>query len=462
MSRSADWFTGPPPWPPTLKTLVLAPENAPKPPPDVSLTEIMSNSAKFPVKFPVESVRCSQLLQNKIPQTTLEANANSAYPVLHEHALHLCTIFLNYQKKNGNKFYKKMSLLELIDRLLSKRAVSFVGALDAYLLLDGSSGVNKWETIGTKKEKFPLVLDNCLSYDEIRLAALVSVSSHTVFLNDGSRQNEGKFENERENIQDGGVIIGLVGPRLHKRKVMECREIIRSKEQNIKKFGYGKKSLQSEFLDFYGDFNTTYNSKLIETNKDRYVKLLPDTYFDKLMYERRLILSIDTLLIEANSRAKILNKMAYVHVVGLGLGVWKIYAQQDEIFIKTFIRRLEILTLDHISDVCFSHIKYKMADVPQNGHITLHFKDRNPHSKIPEKLLVVSYPWDGNAFPGNEFWWGSLWTSGDPACACSTQVAELHNCCINPKVTAWNLRVATLNGLVTFDEYREKLTKETC
>jgi hypothetical protein len=85
--------------------------------------------------------------------------------------------------------------------------------------------------------------------------------------------------------------------------------------------------------------------------------------------------------------------------------------------------------------------------------------DGNPHERLKEddegKLLVVSYAWDANALPGNEFWMGSLSTSSDPAAACSTQVAELHNWHINGKVCGGNLRVATLNGLVTFQEYQE-------
>lgn len=37
-------------------------------------------------------------------------------------------------------FYKDMTIPELIDRLLLKRAVSFMGELDSYLLLSGESG----------------------------------------------------------------------------------------------------------------------------------------------------------------------------------------------------------------------------------------------------------------------------------------------------------------------------------
>lgn len=74
---------------------------------------------------------------------------------------------------------------------------------------------------------------------------------------------------------------------------------------------------------------------------------------------------------------------------------------------------------------------------------------------IPDKLLVVSYAWDGNALPGNEWWLGQLDSSGDPAAASSTQVAELHNPHINPILSADNLMVVTDNDVVTIEKYQD-------
>ena len=48
-----------------------------------------------------------------------------------------------------------------------------------------------------------------------------------------------------------------------------------------------------------------------------------------------------------------------------------------------------------------------------------------------DDLLVVSYAWDGNAFPENEYWVGSLSGSGDPAASCCSTIAQLHNPMIN-------------------------------
>lgn len=50
------------------------------------------------------------------------------------------------------------------------------------------------------------MLENCLSYDEMKLSAMVYVSGHTECINDGSRTNAGVI---REDIaEEDAVIIG--------------------------------------------------------------------------------------------------------------------------------------------------------------------------------------------------------------------------------------------------------------
>lgn len=312
----------------------------------VSLQDLINLSDSFPIEFPINSIKCLKL-QELFSQKQLEKNINSTYPVIHEKALELCAIFLSHQKKFGNRdFYKEMTLIDLIDRLLRNRAVSFLGIMDRYLLIDKSHGHGLWENIGTLNEKPPLILQNCLSYDEIKLSALLSVSSHTVFINDGNRHNNGIFENDRSKIEEDGVIIGLIGTRLEKDCVMEYREIIKDSTQNTHQYGYGNffiPTLQGQILNFYGDASITFEQLLpeLQNNTERYVNILDNIYFDIVMYEKRIALSIDTLLIEGNHRAKVLGKQAFIHVVGLGLGVWKIWDGQNQVFMNTFAKRLE-------------------------------------------------------------------------------------------------------------------------
>ena len=117
--------------------------------------------------------------------------ANQSYPILHEEVLQLCQKFLEYKQKYGNskekEFYVKMSLISLIERLISKRPLSFVGAYDGYILRDKTCGSSDWHLIGSdpdddkvdrRRSKNPIPeLEDYMSYDEIKLAAFLQVSS---------------------------------------------------------------------------------------------------------------------------------------------------------------------------------------------------------------------------------------------------------------------------------------------
>ena len=154
----------------------------------------------------------------------------------------------------------------------------FVGRVDHYMLLNGKTGTGNWEKIGTPSESPPLVLEDCLSYDEIKLSALLSVSSFSYFVNDGDRNNWGRFEEERDKVEDNGVIVRVIGARLEKSRVMEYREIVKTKDQNTSWLGYGTSevpTLQGEFMKFYGTLSDTYEQflEMKGTNPRRYIHL---------------------------------------------------------------------------------------------------------------------------------------------------------------------------------------------
>lgn len=160
-----------------------------------TVDDLLKNSEKFPIKFPIDTGRCKSLITS-IKKEILDSYINSAYPLIHEYALFLFAKFLLYKKKYGSiierKLYKTMSVVNLIERLLFKRPVMFMGKWDSYILLNGTKGAGKWDNIGKNNEKYPLILKDCLSYDEIKLSVFLSVSSYSYFLNNGHRKNMGK------------------------------------------------------------------------------------------------------------------------------------------------------------------------------------------------------------------------------------------------------------------------------
>lgn len=78
-----------------------------------------------------------------------------------------------------------------------------------------------------------------------------------------------------------------------------------------------------------------------------------------------------------------------------------------------------------------------------------------------DKLLVAQYAWDGNAWPGNEFWWPgrAQWdASGDPAAACCSTIGELQNPYINPTMLK-NIQV--LKGPAPASQERSESTSDS-
>lgn len=483
----------------------VAPPSRPQPPPESLLDALVTRSAAFPLPWPVAGVRCARLLQQPdIDKETLVRNVDSAYPVMHEKALYLLVSFLEFKRQHGSgperALYADMTLPGLVDRLLQRRAAAFFGERDVFLLQDGTKGQGGWELVGTDEEQPPLVLSSCLSYDEIKLSALLSVSSHSVFTNDGRRNNRGAETDDVDSFQRHGVIVGIIGSRLRRPGFMEYQEIIVSRKQNVAENGYGHETPSSLpackwrqiFAAFYGvQPNFPLYEEALEMHQkdvkqsgvvrgsggiDRYVELqvADDTLlFDNMLYQRRMSVTFETLLLEAASRAEAAGTTALVHIVGAGLGVWRISSHQERHFLDAFgscIQRL-LPSLSRISEVRFAWFSEGatlrgIGDGGRVGHVRVRFSLDEPQSRLldnPEQLLVVSYAWDGNALPGNEFWYGNLSSSGDPAAACCSQITELHTASINSdRVCSRNLHIASsVWGVLHVSEYARRMLKAT-
>lgn len=451
-------------------------------PAPTNLAQIIKRSEAFPINFPIKTTRCSTLRDKGISTDILEMNANSVYPLIHEAMLPLLAQWLLHKRQHGSAIeramYRDIGLIQFIHRLLEKRAVHFFGSDDRWKLIDGKTGVDGWENVGTDYEKEPLVLTKCLSYDEIKLSAMIAMSSHSEFINDGSRENRGVVSTDPDSIQPRGVIIGVVGTRFERPRVMEYQDILITPLQNTVENGYGptgegttdeRRGMRQVWSKFYGeDYQPLYEEtvkRIKSKDNKRYLSLTSQTVFDIENYMKRTLLTVEIILLEANTRAEKHNTTAFLHVIGFGLGVWRIIQDQEVYFLKTFEIAIKKMNkkLKYVSDIMFAYFRQQKCGDAGNGDylgdIRIHFALREPHSKLfrstdANKLLVVTYPWDGNALPGNEFWSGYLASSGDPAAACSSQVSELHTARINPRACGGSLHVASAeHGILHISDY---------
>ncbi|XP_040573102.1 uncharacterized protein [Lepeophtheirus salmonis] len=425
---------------------------------------IIKNSEEFDDAnpFPIESVRVKRLIK-RFPEkiNLIEKFAKEAYPIIHEDVLTLITDFLNFKLEHGSKIeksiYKDMTVPKFVDRLLSKRPLVFCGIRDLHLLQGNhGKGCGGFEAIGKDgEERAPRIMKHYLTYDEMKVSALLGCSCYTLTLNKGDRYNKGITEEEINQFTPDALIVGLVGPRLHRKNQMERQEIIINDPPE-------DGPCKNVFAKFY---NTSHFSKYEEcsSSNSRYIHLKTQGFFDTLMYEKRIRITAETYLWEAEHRAAKHKKMAYVHIVGLGLGVWQVLKEQEQLFVDVFGKVIQENNFSHISDIDFSWIPVEhVSGVVEGGllnNIQIHISKRNLFDKLPEehvnKLLVVSWAYDGNSYPGNEFWMGSLDSSGDPQAACSTQISELLNPKINPYFCGKSLKVASnrLKGVLKYKDY---------
>jgi hypothetical protein len=360
--------------------------------------------------------------------------------------LNLVKDFILFKKSFGSdiekNFYADMDLKSMFARLFKNRPLSFVGGSDSWILRDKTDGFGKWETIGTDKECEPLLLKDYMSYDEIELSSFLSLSIFTPFINTGSRENSGKSE---PHCQPNGIYIGQNGARFERHRKMEWRYMIIDREQNTVENGYGPNngtsgntktsSYLSIWANFYGVEYFPLFSEVEEDKSGRFYKLNTGIYLDLLVYKRRIKILAEVFLKEANYRAMKINKKAFCHVVGLGLGAWKLSSARDVQTLITIEAYLELITsgaFENISDLYFSWFNIPKGESyipPVIGNTQIHTGHRNPADPLNDhdKLLVANWAWDPNSYVGNEYWCGNLRASGDPAAACSSFIAYIGN-----------------------------------
>ena len=112
-----------------------------------------------------------------------------------------------------------------------------------------------------------------------------------------------------------------------------------------------------------------------------------ESYLHLPAYSQRIRLVADLLIAEANDRAGREGKKAFVHVVGLGLGVWQITPKQKPIFAGIFLDALVDLKPDHVSDLALSWV-FEPSLVDGNWELPKEFAWRNQRAVDGRKVQV--------------------------------------------------------------------------
>jgi len=430
--------------------------------------EMVARWAMLPYSMPSSQNKLQNIagVDQKEIQEEIMRQAKSTRPIAHPLTLMLMDKFLKRRKEKGTSIergiYAGMDLPGFVVRLMTMRPLMFLTNRDNYLLRDGANkdyGVGEgvsFDDIGTKEEEPPLLMEEYLSYEEMELSALLGMSVPTWFINKGSRGNKCR-KSDKGDFEKEGVLMGLVGCRFERKNVMDWKHMVVTKDQNTEAKGYGANGSNTElqmWSDFYGvPHFATYDEaqKEYDSGGSRFISggtLFCEQFLDTVVYQARMEYIAEMFLAEANERAKAAGKIAYCHLVGLGLGVWKVHDQQKKIQAAAYITVAKRMNLSSIGELHFSYFgrcvlpgdqcKKGSVKALDETKIKIVFDKRNTADKLPKAgkkpwLLVAQYAWDGNSYPGNEYWDGkhNFAASGDPAAACASYIPELQNPEIN-------------------------------
>lgn len=234
--------------------------------------------------------------------------------------------------------------INYINRLLTKRPICFFGPSDTTFFSFDNQYLfkNKEDVQHFIEDKMSNdAIKYYISYDEMCISALIGLCSPTFCINDGNRYNARKLQPQ----EIRALYCGLVGARFERPGFMEWQHMVITKEQNTEENGYGtsvdipsllddnydnklenstKNKLLNVWARFYGiEYFPTYQEA---KKSNAHIKLVDsqqnEAYFNQDVYIKRLRMSIDPFLQNANTYGVINNKNIYVHVAGLGTGVW--------------------------------------------------------------------------------------------------------------------------------------------
>jgi hypothetical protein len=166
----------------------------------------------------------------------------------------------------------------------------------------------------------------------------------------------------------------------------------------------------------------------------------PDSpaYLDGYIYKRRIRATVEPFLAYASKVGKNHRAMqghgAHVRVRGLGLGCWLADPVQEDLMMEVYKEVLAESELPGIDVLEFTYFNSK--DLPASHTIEVKATMSSFAEPVGELLLVAMYAWDGNSYPGNEWWAESgdgkyLGRSDDSAAASCSLITTLQNPAVN-------------------------------
>lgn len=402
----------------------------------VSYEELVENSRVFLRtigKFPPIPNKIQDLVQQDSSRVEqIVQDAENVEILLSKEAYALMTKFLAYKKVHGNSVeravYEGISTTEaFIDRLLKMRPLAFYTEMnDTFLRGDIIPFIagDEWLKVGTEKEPADISMAEYLTFEEMELSALIAVSTPTYFINDGNRYNRGYCEKAPFPLH--GHLIGAVGARFEVPGLMEHKRMVKSSM----KAAHPEDPVNQMWKDFYSS-----------TAEDEYLgpeELHAPTYSIRL---RRIL---EPIICYANRVASENGKQAVLGLVGFGLGVWELKGSCQQALYREVVEQIisehQLSNIDYIDMLWMGNkgLIHLVADA-LGRPIELRFNDISPIYPVAEgQMLISTYAWDSNSFPGNEYWASDLYSSGDPTAACCSTIQQLQNPYINPCLTAEN------------------------
>uniref|UniRef100_A0A6B2L2Z7 Uncharacterized protein n=1 Tax=Arcella intermedia TaxID=1963864 RepID=A0A6B2L2Z7_9EUKA len=439
------------------------------------------NSENFFYRFPLTTNRIKTLGNSVLKKTEILSHAMNTRIVYHGALNYLIDKFIEHKLEFGSPVeravFQGMTRSKYINRLIRNRPLVFYTPMDVSILRNSNEPPGSdWRLIGTNHEGAILMRDY-LSYDEIQLSTLLGVSSPTYFINNGNRNNKG-VPSEPGTFEEYGIYLGLTGARFEHFDLMESQHVLVTTEYSTPQNGYGadgedvvnrrRLSIWARVyhqVDQEGNFYFPSYAEVSQKMKNKpdpnffpvtNQKSADTIYVNIPVYKLRLRLSLETLFLDANLRGQSENKLVYLQVIGLGLGSWQICKEQAgwlvdvcyEIIQYNKLPQISVLNFSWFGDglTCGGEGNGGIIRTETGNTIKILFNKRNTADKLEGeyegRLLVTCYPWDGNAFPGNEYWRGLLIVSGDPAAASCSCISELQNPYINEALNSNNIFVA--------------------